>query len=88
MSVQAKATTRGWLLLAEARRPCAAAIRRKQFGEMWGGLHRCWHFVEMFVTVNGETHCLWRATVHAERRDLCAELGPQDCTCSDAFAFV
>ena len=39
----------------------AAEIRRRRVDRMRAGRQGRWHLDEMFVKINGETHCLWRA---------------------------
>jgi putative transposase len=42
----------------------AAEIRRKRVGEMRSFPHWRWHLDEVFVTINGVTHYIWRAVDH------------------------
>ena len=42
----------------------AAEIRRKRVDRMRAGTHWRWHLDEVFVKINGEMHCLWRAVDH------------------------
>ena len=41
-----------------------ADIRRQRVNRMTGFRHWRWHLDEVFVKINGETHCLWRAVDH------------------------
>ena len=61
----------------------AAEIRRKRVDRMRPPPHWRWHQDEVFVKINGVTHCLWRAVDHegevlealvTKRRDRKAEL--------------
>ncbi|MFM6830598.1 MAG: IS6 family transposase [Novosphingobium sp.] len=42
----------------------AADIRRQRVSRMRGFRHWKWHLDEMYVTINGEMHYLWRAVDH------------------------
>ena len=42
----------------------AAEIRRKRADRMRAGPQWRWHVDEVFVKINGERHCLWRAVDH------------------------
>jgi putative transposase len=42
----------------------AAEIRRRRVNRMRGFRHWRWHVDEVFVKINGERHCLWRAVNH------------------------
>jgi putative transposase len=42
----------------------AAEIRRRRVDAMRARQHRCWHLDEVFVTINGIKHYLWRAVDH------------------------
>ncbi len=42
----------------------AAEIRRRRADAMRAHQHRCWHFDEVFVKINGIKHYLWRAVDH------------------------
>ena len=41
----------------------SAEIRKRRIASMKSSRWR-WHLDEVFVTINGETHCLWRAVVY------------------------
>ncbi len=41
-----------------------ADIRCQRCSRMRGVRHWRWHLDEVFVKINGETHCLWRAVDH------------------------
>jgi len=42
----------------------AAEIRRKRVDRMRAFTHWKWHLDEVYVKINGEMHCLWRAVDH------------------------
>ncbi len=42
----------------------AADIRRQRVSWMMSFRHWRWHVDEVFVKINGEMHCLWRAVDH------------------------
>jgi putative transposase len=42
----------------------AAEIRRKRIDRMRAFSNRRWHVAELFVKINGEHRCLWRAVDH------------------------
>ena len=42
----------------------AAELRRKRLDRMRGRKHWRWYLDEVFVTINGVTHYLWRAVDH------------------------
>ena len=42
----------------------AADIRRQRVSRIRGFRQWRWHLDEMYVKINGETHCLWRAVDH------------------------
>jgi putative transposase len=41
-----------------------AEIRKARSTSMRGLPQWCWHFDEVFVRINGQTHYLWRAVGH------------------------
>lgn len=43
---------------------CAAEIRRQRVQKMRAFTHWRWHLDEVYVKINGEMHCLWRAVDH------------------------
>ena len=42
----------------------AADVRRQRVSRMRGFRHWRWHLDEVYVKINGEMHCLWRAVDH------------------------
>jgi putative transposase len=42
----------------------AAEVRKKRSASIWVSPQWRWHLDEVFVWINGETHCLWRAVDH------------------------
>ena len=42
----------------------AAGIRKERSASMRGSPQWRWHLDEVFVRINGDTHCLWRAADH------------------------
>lgn len=48
----------------------AGDIRRQRASAMRGFRHWRWHLDEVYAKINGETHYLWRAVDHEDRKSV------------------
>ena len=64
----------------------AGDIRWQRVSAMRGFCHWRWHLDEVYVKINGETHCLWRAVDHeGEVLESFVNKNPGQGCCSDIY---